>query len=124
MENLVTNPQTGEVLFFNGTDWAPAKIAQNPQTGERVAWLADADSRLGPVLETCLNGICVLQVQKNAPHFCFVEDIGRGNFGDHRKTNFCGKFGCQFCSRAHFLNQHRKTCHFECEFRALFGIDV
>lgn len=38
MENLVTNPKTGEVLFFDGTSWAPAKLAQNPETGERVAW--------------------------------------------------------------------------------------
>jgi type VI secretion system protein ImpE len=35
-------------------DAAPASTGQID--GQRFGWLADADSRLGPVLETCLNG--------------------------------------------------------------------
>jgi hypothetical protein len=32
------NPTTGEAVFWNGTDWAPATVASNPKTGEKVAW--------------------------------------------------------------------------------------
>lgn len=41
-------------LAAQAFDAAPARGGQID--GQRFAWLADADSRLGPVLETCLNG--------------------------------------------------------------------
>lgn len=41
-------------LATQAFDAAPACAGQID--GQRFAWLADADSRLGPVLETCLNG--------------------------------------------------------------------
>ena len=44
---LARDPETGEYLYWTGSDWVPAKLAEDPDTKERLAWDGSTWKSLG-----------------------------------------------------------------------------
>jgi type VI secretion system protein ImpE len=58
VEALTLDPQgkTEEAGRLRATAWEQAPALPSKVNGEACEWLSDADHRLGPILETCLDG--------------------------------------------------------------------